>query len=108
MLRYVSLMGDPPAGLLEQEGWRPTLLREVVAGGAQVSAEALRRATGPGETNRTLRRFFILLAPPASPRGQFKLTVLLSTMARSLPRLGGCAGMIMDVPACHSSTRVHG
>ncbi len=42
MLGYVSLMGAPPAGLLEQEGWRPTLMREVVASGAQVSAEALR------------------------------------------------------------------
>src|SRR5215472_1632613 len=30
MLRYVSLMGMPPAGLLEQEGWRPALLREVI------------------------------------------------------------------------------
>jgi fatty-acyl-CoA synthase len=37
MLRYVSLMGMPPAGLLEQEGWRPTLLREVIAAGLQVS-----------------------------------------------------------------------
>jgi fatty-acyl-CoA synthase len=42
MLRYVSLMGAPPVGLLEQEGWQPALMREVVAGGAQVSAEALR------------------------------------------------------------------
>lgn len=24
-LRYVSLEGTPPAGLLEQDGWRPTL-----------------------------------------------------------------------------------
>jgi fatty-acyl-CoA synthase len=37
MLRYVSLMGAPPAGLLEQDGWRPTLFREMVAGGAQMS-----------------------------------------------------------------------
>ena len=36
-LSYVSLMGLPPAGLLEQEGWRPTLLREVIAGGVSVS-----------------------------------------------------------------------
>jgi fatty-acyl-CoA synthase len=42
VLRYVSLLGAPPAGLLEQEGWRPTLFREMVAGGAQVSDEALR------------------------------------------------------------------
>src|SRR6266480_6219626 len=33
MLRYVSLMGAPPAGLLEQEGWRPTLMREMTTGG---------------------------------------------------------------------------
>ncbi len=39
MLRYVSLVGAPPAGLLEQDGWRPTLFREVVAGGTQVSEE---------------------------------------------------------------------
>ena len=39
MLRYVSLLGTPPAGLLEQEGWRPTLFREVVAGGTQVSEQ---------------------------------------------------------------------
>ncbi|HEY6409367.1 MAG TPA: AMP-binding protein, partial [Ktedonobacteraceae bacterium] len=41
-LRYVSLMGAPPAGLLEQEDWRPTLFREMVASGAAVSAEELR------------------------------------------------------------------
>src|SRR5258708_28958321 len=40
-LRYVSLMGMPPAGLLEQEGWRPTLLREVIEAGSEVSDEAL-------------------------------------------------------------------
>ncbi len=47
MLRYVSLVGAPPAGLLEQEGWRPTLFREMVEGGAEVSEEALleRQAT---------------------------------------------------------------
>jgi fatty-acyl-CoA synthase len=42
ILRHVSLMGMPPAFLLEQEGWRPTLLREVVAAGAQVSDAQLR------------------------------------------------------------------
>src|SRR5260370_5405722 len=36
-LSYVSLMGMAPAGLLEQEGWRPALLREVIAGGVSVS-----------------------------------------------------------------------
>jgi fatty-acyl-CoA synthase len=42
MLRSVSLMGIPPAGLLEQDGWRPALLREVIAAGSAVSDEALR------------------------------------------------------------------
>lgn len=42
MLRYCSLMGMPPAHLLEHEGWRPALFSEVVAGGSQVSADALR------------------------------------------------------------------
>src|SRR5436190_11350025 len=41
-LRYVSLVGAPPTDLLEQEGWRPTLFKEMAAGGAQVSEEALR------------------------------------------------------------------
>ncbi len=41
LLRYVSLLGMPPAGLVEQEGWRPTLLSEVVAAGAQLSDTAL-------------------------------------------------------------------
>jgi fatty-acyl-CoA synthase len=40
-LSYVSLMGMPPSGLLEQEGWRPTLLREVSAAGTPVSNAAL-------------------------------------------------------------------
>jgi len=39
-LRYVSLMGLPPAGLLEQE-WRPALLSEVIEAGSAVSDEAL-------------------------------------------------------------------
>ncbi|MEO8973114.1 MAG: AMP-binding protein [Ktedonobacteraceae bacterium] len=59
VLRYVSLVGAPPAGLLEQQGqnspgdcqnspnspgrcWRPTLFSEMVADGASVSMEALR------------------------------------------------------------------
>src|SRR6266487_153312 len=41
-LRYACLLGAPPAGLLKQEDWRPALLREMVAGGAAVSAESLR------------------------------------------------------------------
>ncbi len=40
-LSYVSLMGMPPSGLLEQEGWRPTLLREVSAAGTPVSNAVL-------------------------------------------------------------------
>ena len=41
-LRYVCLMGMPPKGLLEQNEWRPTTFREMVAGGASVSEEVLR------------------------------------------------------------------
>ncbi|HET8843157.1 MAG TPA: AMP-binding protein [Ktedonobacteraceae bacterium] len=40
-LRILSLLGAPPAGLLEQEGWRPSLFREIIAGGEAVSMEAL-------------------------------------------------------------------
>ena len=40
-LRYVSLVGAPPAALLEQDGWRPTLFREMVAASEQLSMEAL-------------------------------------------------------------------
>jgi len=40
-LRYLCLMGRPPSGLLEQEGWRPTLLSEVSAAGSQVSDTVL-------------------------------------------------------------------
>jgi fatty-acyl-CoA synthase len=42
MLRYISLVGAPPAGLLEQADWRPALFAEIVAGGARVSDDALR------------------------------------------------------------------
>jgi fatty-acyl-CoA synthase len=35
----VSLVGAPPAGLLEQNGWRPTLFQEMAADGKQVSEE---------------------------------------------------------------------
>src|SRR5205823_546769 len=54
-LRYMSLLGAPPAGLVEQEGWRPTLFREMVADGAQVSADTLYerqasvKSTDPGQ-----------------------------------------------------------
>ena len=41
-LRYMSLMGAPPAGLLAQGGWRPTLFSEMVVGGVAVSEESLR------------------------------------------------------------------
>jgi fatty-acyl-CoA synthase len=40
-LRYISLLGAPPAALLEQDGWRPTLFREMVATAEQVSLDAL-------------------------------------------------------------------
>jgi fatty-acyl-CoA synthase len=40
-LQYASLIGMPPAGLLEEEGWRPALMREVIAAGSAVSDEAL-------------------------------------------------------------------
>jgi fatty-acyl-CoA synthase len=40
-LRFLCLMGMPPTGLLDQEGWRPTLLSEVIAAGSQVSDTAL-------------------------------------------------------------------
>jgi len=45
-LRYVSLMGITPAGLLEQEGWKPSLLRDVIAAGSAVSDEALAQRQG--------------------------------------------------------------
>ncbi len=54
-LRYMSLLGAPPAGLIEQEGWRPTLFREMIAEGANVSADTLRerqasvKPTDPGQ-----------------------------------------------------------
>jgi fatty-acyl-CoA synthase len=41
LLRHVSLLGMPPAGLMQQEGWRPTVLREVITAGAQLSDTAL-------------------------------------------------------------------
>ena len=41
LLRHVSLLGMPPAGLMQQEGWRPTLLGEVITAGAQLSDTAL-------------------------------------------------------------------
>jgi fatty-acyl-CoA synthase len=40
-LRLLCLMGMPPTGLREQEGWRPALLGEVAASGLQVSEAAL-------------------------------------------------------------------
>src|SRR5260370_163616 len=42
MLRYVGLVGMPPAGMSGNGSWRPALFREMVADGAQVSVEALR------------------------------------------------------------------
>ena len=37
LLRYVGLLGMPPAGLMQQGGWRPALLREAIAAGAGLS-----------------------------------------------------------------------
>jgi fatty-acyl-CoA synthase len=54
-LRYMSLLGAPPTGLIEEEGWRPTLFREMIAEGAQVSEDELRKRqtsikpTDPGQ-----------------------------------------------------------
>jgi fatty-acyl-CoA synthase len=54
-LRYVSVLGAPPKGLLEQEGWRPTLFREMIAEGAEVNTDTLRerqssvKPTDPGQ-----------------------------------------------------------
>jgi fatty-acyl-CoA synthase len=42
LLRSVCLLGPAPEGVLEQEGWRPTLFQELVAAGTQISADALR------------------------------------------------------------------
>src|SRR2546428_9643557 len=39
MLRYVSLLGTPPAGLGEQDGWHPTFFQDMVVDGAQVSEQ---------------------------------------------------------------------
>src|SRR5579859_8061727 len=41
MLRYVCLLGVPPADLQEQEGWRPALFGEMIASGAQISDAVL-------------------------------------------------------------------
>src|SRR5437764_10190520 len=38
LLRSVCLLGAVPTGLLEQEGWRPTLFQELVATGTRISA----------------------------------------------------------------------
>jgi fatty-acyl-CoA synthase len=43
MLRSVSLVGAPPAALLEHEDWRPALFSELLARGAQVSDETLQQ-----------------------------------------------------------------
>ena len=54
-LRYITLLGAPPEGLLEQEGWRPTLFSEMIAEGTQISVDALRerqasvKPTDPGQ-----------------------------------------------------------
>lgn len=56
-LRYISLLGAPPAGMLEQEGWRPTLFREMIAAGQRVSMETLRErqaSVQPGDPAQIL------------------------------------------------------
>src|SRR5258708_4611657 len=40
-LRYASLLGPAPAGLLDQQDWRPTLFSEIVAGGSAIIVEKL-------------------------------------------------------------------
>src|SRR2546421_9375324 len=40
LLRSVCLPGTAPVGVLEQEGWRPTLFEEMVAAGTQISPDA--------------------------------------------------------------------
>src|SRR5712691_1296156 len=42
LLRSACLLGTVPEGILEQERWRPTLFREMVTAGSQISADALR------------------------------------------------------------------
>jgi fatty-acyl-CoA synthase len=42
LLRYISLLGAPPADLKEQDGWRPTLFQEMVEAGEQVSEQERR------------------------------------------------------------------
>ncbi|HEY6407245.1 MAG TPA: AMP-binding protein, partial [Ktedonobacteraceae bacterium] len=39
LLRYVSLLSAPPIDTEDQDGWRPTLFQEMVAGGTQVSED---------------------------------------------------------------------
>jgi len=41
LLRHVSLLGMPPSSLMQQQDWRPALLREVITAGAQVSDTVL-------------------------------------------------------------------
>ncbi len=41
LLRFVCLLGLPPSGLLDQEGWRPALLQEVIVAGTQISDTTL-------------------------------------------------------------------
>ena len=41
-LRYISLLGASPTNLGEQDGWRPTLFLEMVAGGEQISEQERR------------------------------------------------------------------
>ncbi len=63
MLRYVSLMGAPPADLLEQEGWRPTLFREMVVDGAAVGTRFIASEALINDTMIAMRRASTLVGP---------------------------------------------
>ena len=41
LLRHVCLLGTPPVGMLEQDGWRPSFFEEVIYIGANVSEAEL-------------------------------------------------------------------
>src|SRR5258708_1938267 len=52
-LRYASLLGPAPAGLLDQQDWRPTLFSEMVAGGSAIIVEELherQNSVKPGDS----------------------------------------------------------